>query len=629
MWRTEYSRNDWTYGSVAGNITDAVAKFAHSDPNFLIVNVAYYGTRTGEDGNYQYSDPLDESFFNENTPAGTYYAVVSVKRAEANAYDGINWLGAESEYSFEVTKAKLTLVPIAATATYGTGKGEIVWNGFTFSTSAGEGVLQGSDTDIDTVLSGYTLVYTAQEYDAGDHVGKYTIAMQVLLGEQPQSELKNYILDIRELTDGFTVIPVNLSVNITVPDDLVYKTPPITPGFSDNRLSFNGEKDDLVFTYTYYKDDSSIEGEPVNVGTYSVDVTLTGGADMKNYNFSGVRSENYKIVAKELTNAQWKYVNAVYGSAGDASVTFDGVLNGEDLDITYTYDGSTDHPVDVRVYSVVATIGNANYCAPGGGRTAETEYTVTKATLIVTANAATAVYGTEINDIVWNGYTISGWKYDDEAKNLLTAYTPEYTAAGYAAGNANGSVGTYDISVSLPGASLDNYDIEYAIREDGFTVTKRPIAIGVVYQRTTYGDSLKELTWHILKRDGFYPVYNGDSASDIFTLGFKGETPENVGTYHIIGSAVDTLGKNYALTFIGQNSYGGNDYELFGYGIYEIVQRSVSVTLSENFGNNGRTYDGKPKEYAAEVGTGVSGEAIDYELRYSGRNSTVYPAEGE
>ena len=150
--------------------------------------------------------------------------------AEANAYDGINWLGVESEYSFEVTKAKLTLVPIEATATYGTGKGEIVWNGFTFSTSAGEGVLQGSDTDIDTVLSGYTLVYTAQEYDAGDHVGKYTIAMQVLLGEQPQSELKNYILDIRELTDGFTVNPVDLSVNITVPDDLVYKSAPITPG---------------------------------------------------------------------------------------------------------------------------------------------------------------------------------------------------------------------------------------------------------------------------------------------------------------------------------------------------------------------------------------------------------------
>ena len=629
LWRTEYSRVDWTYGSVAGNITDAVAKFAHSDPNFLIVNVAYYGTRTGEDGNYQYSDPLDESFFNENTPAGTYYAVVSVKGAEANVYGGINWLGAESEYSFEVTKAKLTLVPIAATAAYGTGKGEIVWNGFTFRTSAGEGVLQGSDTDIDTVLSGYTLVYTAQEYDAGDHVGKYTIAMQVLLGEQPQSELKNYILDIRELTDGFTVNPVDLSVNITVPDDLVYRSAPITPGFSDNRLSFNGEKDDLVFTYTYYKDDSSIEGEPVNVGTYSVYVTLTGGADMENYNFAGVRSKNYTIVPKELTNAQWQYVNAVYGSARDASVTFDGVLNGEDLAVTYTYDGSADHPVDVEVYSVVATIGNANYCAPGGGRTAKTEYTVTKATLIVTANAATAVYGTEINDIVWNGYTISGWKYDDEAKNLLTAYTPEYTAAGYAAGNANGSVGTYDISVSLPGASLGNYDIEYAIHEDGFRVTKRSVAIGVVYQRTTYGDSLKELTWHILKRDGFYPVYNGDSASDIFTLGFKGETPENVGTYHIIGSAVDTLGKNYALTFIGQNSYGGSDYEISGYGIYEIVQRSVSVTLSENFGNNGRTYDGKPKEYVAEVGTGVSGVAIDYELRYSGRNSTVYPAEGE
>ena len=621
QWSTEYARKDWTYGSAAGAITDAVAKFEHSAPDFLDITVTYY--RTYEGG--EYSDVLDAGSFNESTPAGTYYAVVSVADAEENSRGGVNWKGTEKAYSFTVKKATLTLTPNAATAVYGTAATAIVWQGY-----AASGMQNGEQAADLLENAGYTLAYTAADYDAGDHVGKYTVTMQVLRGEVAQTELANYTLDIKDLPEGFTVTPFALTVTVTNPTgpELTYKSAAIVPVFGDNRLSFNnGGKDDLIFTYTYYKDGSAIEGEPVDVGTYYVVVTLEGGADMGNYSFDGKQGDAYTIVPKRLTDPQWNYISAVYGEAKDASVAFDGVLKNEDLSLTYTYDGAGAHPVDVDTYTVEAEIGNPNYCAPDGGRTVQEKYTITQATLTLTPNAATAIYGTEKID--WNGYTASGWKYDDEGKDLLAAYTPEFTAVGYAAGSAKGSVGSYDISMTLPGAVLRNYTIVCATLEDGFTVTARPVTIGIVYRQTIYGDVLDPLTWHVLEREGSYGILAEDDASQIFTLGFEGEDPVNVGTYHIVGIIAGTLSGNYDITFIGQNAYGGNDYELSGYGIYEIVQRSVSVTLSEDFGENGRTYDGAPKKYVAQVGTGVSGEEIKYELQYKGRNGTVYPAAGE
>ena len=627
QWSTEYARKDWTYGSAAGAITDAVAEFAHSTPDFLDITVTYY--RTYEGG--EYSDVLDAGYFNERTPAGTYYAVVSVADATVNSRGGTNWLGTEKAYSFTVNKATLTLTPNAATADYGTAETAIVWQGY-----AASGMQNGEQAADLLENAGYTLSYTAEGYEAGSHVDKYTVTMQVLRGEVAQTELANYTLDIRPLPEGFTVTPFDLTVTITNPTDpaeLTYKSAAIVPVFGDNRLSFNnGGKDELVFTYTYYKDGSAIEGEPVDVGTYYVVVTLTDGEDKENYSFTKEQGDAYTIVPKKLTDPQWNYISAVYGEAKDASVAFDGVLNNEDLSLTYTYDGAGVHPVDVDTYTVEAEIGNPNYCAPGGGRTVQEKYTITQATLTLTPNAATAIYGTEASAIVWNGYTASGWKYSDAEENLLGAYTPVFTAVDYAAGSAKGSVGSYDISMTLPGAVLRNYTIECVPLDGGFTVTERPVTIGIVYRQTTYGDKLADLKWHVLERDDSYDILEADlaSASQIFTLGFEGEDPVNVGKYKIVGTVAGTLSGNYDITFIGQSSYGEDAvYELVGEGIYEIVQRSVSVTLSEDFGENGRTYDGAPKKYVAQVGTGVSGEEIKYELQYKGRNGTVYPAEGE
>ena len=629
QWSTEYARKDWTYGSAAGAITDAVAKFANSTPDFLDITVTYY--RTYEGG--EYSDVLEPDYFDTNTPAGTYYAVVSVADATVNRYGGINWKGTEKAYSFTVNKATLTLTPNAATAVYGTAATAIVWKGY-----AASGMQNGEQAANLLENAGYTLAYTAEDYEAGDHVGKYTVTMQVLLGEEPQTELANYTLDIRPLPEGFTVTPFDLTVTVTnkTGPELTYKSAAIVPDFADNRLSFNnGGKDDLVFTYTYFVQGeggftSMGQTEPVNVGTYYVVVTLTDGADMGNYSFDGKQGDAYTIVPKKLTDPLWSNNSAVYGEAKDASVAFEGVLKNEALSLTYTYNGAGAHPVDVDTYTVEATIGNPNYCAPDGGSTVQADYTITKATLTLTPNEATAIYGTEASAIVWKGYAASGWKYSDAEENLLAAYTPVFTAVGYAAGSASGPVGSYDISMTLPGAVLRNYTIDYATLDDGFTVTARPVTIGIVYRQTIYGNTLDELTWHPLVREGSYDILEEDraSVSQIFTLDFEnGEKPVNVGTYHIVGTIAGTLSGNYDITFIGQNAYNGNDYTINGYGIYEIIRRTVGASISPSYDSN--VYDGSQKGYTAKVDGGAGGDVIAYELQYKGRNGTVYPAAGE
>ena len=635
--------------------------------------------------------------------------------------------------TYTVNRAKLTLTPKTASVDYGTEKTDISWNGFDFSTLAWE-------DDIDVVLSGYTLDYTAQGYEAGSHVGNYTIVMRVLLGEVQQTELANYTLDIQPLPDGFELTPRELSVTITNPtdpDDLTYTGIAIEPTFTDTRFTFNGVPDDLEFTYDYYKNDSYITGKPIDVGIYHVVVNLAGGDDMENYTLKEVKGPKYVITAASFSSVTihgfadfyngtafdiktstgaiaqtvagrdaasiiWEFSLTEIGKTGEVidpitsltdvlavgraytvyyrvtannheakvgSVTFEIKQNPNGWKVVFDRKGWTYGDDASTVTDPQANFGDALteyyfgeelYTTPFGkttpagtytarvtveetdnwaGLSADYTFEVKRASLTITADDESVVYGE--SDIAYS-FTPAGLQNGETIEEVLSAANVSVSyggeggngEGGYVPGSGRGVNDegyAIDISASFDADALANYTVVF---EAGtLTVTPRPVTIGIVYQRTTYGDVLDPLTWHVLEREGegevSYDILAEDDASQIFTLGFEGEDPVNVGTYHIVGTIAGTLSGNYDITFIGQNAYGGNDYELSKYGIYEIVQRSVSVTLSEDFGENGRTYDGAPKKYVAQVGTGVSGEEIKYELQYKGRNGTVYPAEGE
>ena len=644
--------------------------------------------------------------------------------------------------TYTVNRAKLTLTPNAATADYGTAATATAWQGFTFSTSAGQGVLLGGDTDINAVLSGYTLSYTAEGYEAGSHVGNYTIVMRVLLGEVPQTELANYTLDIQPLPDGFELTPRELSVTITNPtdpDDLTYTGIAIEPTFTDTRFTFNGVPDDLEFTYDYYKNDSYITGKPIDVGIYHVVVNLAGGDDMENYTLKEVKGPKYVITAasfssvtihgfadfyngtafdietstgaiaqtvagRDAASIVWEFSLTEIGKTGEVidpitsltdvlavgraytvyyrvtannheakvgSVTFEIKQNPNGWKVEFDRDGwiygddastVTDPQANFGDALTEYYFGEELYTTPFGKTTPAGIYTarvtveetdnwagwsedytfeVKRASLTITADDKTVVYGE--SDIEYS-FKATGLKNEDKIEDLLFAagVSVKYGGAGgqgedgYVPGNEQGAVGEYviDISESFAADALANYTVEFY--PGTLEVTKRPVTVGIVYQQTTYGDKLADpLTWHPLVREGegevSYDILEEDraSASQIFTLDFEnGEKPVNVGKYNIVGTVNEAgLGKNYSVTFVGQNAYGGNDYELSGYGIYEIIRRTVGASISPSYDSN--VYDGSQKGYTAKVDGGAGGDVIAYELQYKGRNGTVYPAAGE
>ena len=636
--------------------------------------------------------------------------------------------------TYTVNRAKLTLTPKTASVDYGTEKTDISWNGFDFSTSAGENRLLGGDTDIKVVLSGYTLEYIAQDYEAGSHVGNYTIVMRVLLGEVPQTELANYTLDIQPLPDGFELTPRELSVTITNPtdpDDLTYTGIAIEPTFTDTRFTFNGVPDDLEFTYDYYKNDSYITGKPIDVGIYHVVVNLAGGDDMENYTLKEVKGPKYVITAASFSSVTiqgfadfyngtafdiktstgaiaqtvagrdaasiiWEFSLTEIGKTGEVidpitsltdvlavgraytvyyrvtadnheaevgSVTFEIKQNPNGWKVVFDRDGWTYGQAPAQVTAPVANFGSASVVYTFGGEAYEDEFTsaspagtytaivtvaetdnwaglqaeytftVGKATLTLTADDESVVYGE--SDIAYS-FTPAGLQNGETIEEVLSAANVSVSyggeggngEGGYVPGSGRGVNDegyAIDISASFDADALANYTVVF---EAGtLTVTARPVTIGIVYQQTTYGDVLDPLTWHVLEREGSYGILAEDDASQIFTLGFKGEDPVNVGTYHIVGTVAGTLSGNYAITFSGQNAYGGNDYTIDGYGIYEIIRRTVGASISPSYDSN--VYDGSQKGYTAKVDGGAGGDVIAYELQYKGRNGTVYPAEGE
>lgn len=97
-WTTNYAHDGWAYkgdGSAANPQFESLDPTTAPEAEFGTEGVTYkyYETRTGEEGSYIYDDEILEPtvFFNNETPAGTYYVVASIegtKNYTALTFDG-------------------------------------------------------------------------------------------------------------------------------------------------------------------------------------------------------------------------------------------------------------------------------------------------------------------------------------------------------------------------------------------------------------------------------------------------------------------------------------------------------------------------------------------------------------
>ena len=324
---------------------------------------------------------------------------------------------------------------------------------------------------------------------------------------------------------------------------------------------------------------------PKAAGTYNVTVYVNG--ETENYRAQGSAELEFTIEPKTLTVNFEKENNGyvfTYGEAQPVSVTYEGFVYDETEDVlraTVKYNGGGyTNPVNVGNYTVTAAFENSNYVLQDGTRSATRNYEITKATLNVTVESQTVVYGEKLG--AWS-VSVTGFKYDDsdKLKTKLIAAVKEGISHEYQQGSV---VGTYGITVNLAeGDWSGNYDVKCnsydSETQQGATITviRRAITVTIADKTSVYGDNLEQLTADVQLNDETLTgsaVYGNDRVYDLVCDVTVGSAVDD---YYITGTATND---NYAVTF--QNSDGSSTM-----GKYTVTPAKITVTA---VGYNG-TYD--------------------------------------
>lgn len=451
-----------------------------------------------------------------------------------------------TQYTFEITKAQITVGVTVADWTYGN--------------AASAPVITGNDGNGDV-----TYLYTGEGYSdsvAPQNAGTYSLEITV-------AETANY--QGGKASCEFTIE----KATVTVPtiEDKVYTGEPIVADVSETDY------------YEVTKNDGGSE-----VATYEVVLTLK---DAANYKWSdGTQTADitleFHIVASgnswttPLSIVGWTYgkysadVNApVYKAekGNDTAVEEVRLKTGTDADYATVADLSTlgagDYYMRVRVPKT------EEY----GGLSAVVEFTVSKAAISVTVS-------------------IDGWTYD-EAANLPTVdgntasgeVTYSYVGTGDTAyeesETAPVNAGTYKVTATV--AETDNYF--GATAEAEFTIAKKAITATVTAENAIY-DGIEHAA---------AVTFDGKVGEDELTanLLYNGEAdvPVNAGSYTVTvqsygGAAVD----NYDITTAEREVVLKISPKELNYGDFDVLPED------ENFDG---VYDGKPHGVVATVKDGI------------------------
>lgn len=527
----------WTYGT------------AHNQPSYThpegeipneYITFEFTGTPNGG-GSFNESGTPDMVVW--PTQAGTYTLTVSI-----NPYGNYDY-GTDT-VEFTIARATLTLkADVGTKAVYGSSPSS--WAGYVLV----GGLVEGDN--LEDVLAGVVaeFTYSAPDYTAGvSGVGKYDVAM-----DSSVEEVANYTLTFDVATDALEITKLTLTGTIQNPvgDDLIYSNTAKESEFIPSNLV---EGDQLEYGYKYFvAGGSSLETDkPVNVGTYYVVVTLTGGADFGNYYIEGGKisfeEDPFTIVPRELTPV-WdeETLSYTYGASAKAEVSFPELIPGTDAEAKLSYrakDGDDadysgdDFPVNAGSYIVTVTLNNENYCFGGSEGSyiyfvdCDTDYVIKKATLTLTADDVSVTYGNSILDSQY-GFKASGLQNGDQIGELLEV-APEYYWAGvdgdkeYAAGD---NVGTDYIVTIDHSFTLDNYNVQ--IVPGTLTVEQRTLKVTIT---NPSGEGLTYTGSGIIPtfEDDRFAGDDSDERNDFYTFTYyKGGAaieglPVDVGTYYVV-----------------------------------------------------------------------------------------------
>jgi gliding motility-associated-like protein len=267
---------------------------------------------------------------------------------------------------------------------------------------------------------------------------------------------------------------------------------------------------------------------PLNVGdnTITTVVTAQDGTTTKTYTLTVNRPKAVQTITFAGT-ATKTYGDGDFAPGATASSGLGISYSSDNLGVATIVSGQI-HIVGVGTANITASqAGDGNYLAAGN---VVQVLTINKATVMVTANAQTKVYGN--NDPAFT-YTATGVVGSDAATGALTR------AAGTNIGNYAINQGTLSYG--------NNYNITYVAAN--LTITKRPITIRPLANTKVYGAADPYLNAYAIEGGGSLAPNEGSTGA------FGRATGENVGTY------VMELGGKTILN-INTSEFTTNNYDI-------------------------------------------------------------------
>ena len=464
--------------------------------------------------------PTASTTVTNTTSVGTYTDAITVSGGADN-----NYVFSYVPADFEVTPATLTVTAGAKTKVYGEVNPDLTFVYSGWKNTDGESVLDTKPTASTTVTNTTS-------------VGTYTDAITVSGGAD-----NNYVFSY--VPADFEVTPATLTVTAGAKTKVYGEVNP-----------------DLTFVYSGWKNtdgESVLDTKPTasttvtnttSVGTYTDAITLSGGAD-NSYTFSYVPADFEVTTATLTVTADAK--TKVYGEANpDLTFVYSGWKNtdGESvLDTKPTASTTVTNTTSVGTYTDAITVSGGadnNYVFSY----VPADFEVTPATLTVTADAKTKVYGEVNPDLT---FVYSGWKNTDGESVLDTKPTASTTVTNTT------SVGTYTDAITLSGGADNNYTFSYVPVD--FEVTTATLTVTAGAKTKVYGEANPDLTF----------VYSGwKNTDDESVLDTKPTASTTVTNTTSVGSYTD------AITVSG----GADNNYTFSYvpADFEVTTATLTVT---------------------------------------------------
>ena len=364
---------------------------------------------------------------------------------------------------------------------------------------------------------------------------------------------------------------------------------------------------------------------PVNVGRYTLTVTITGTAD---YHSEPATSNEFEITPAPLTmtiKADADGLSATYDpdteiTDSDFMATFaeyftvafpaNGVTYTDEfgdifsLSATKDNEGAVESIKNAGAYTLTPALINKNYSITV---IPSLTYTVNKADMIVTVSVEDWVYGEYSSD---NAPAISGIM---ENAYLLEGYSVVYTLTSDESDTpieniAAADVGNYTVTVTVP--ATDNYNGTTA--EATFSITKTTFESAVTITGWTYGEYDAELNAPSVHEDGnpgnadVRYTYTGRNGTDYAE---SEEVPQNAGYYTVTAYIAES--NNYSALEVSCD--------------FAIGKASVSPAIDAELS---KTYDGDAVAFTLTEGSNPGMGEVTYviEREISGEYERVTEA---